>query len=338
MIRQATYSHFKIPVKGLLSLGIVLCLFYIIHKEVRSLTDIEIDPIFFSKAYVIRHIHFMILCTVLLVANVFCEATKWQMATQYFIQQSKAKSIRAVLFGNTLGFVTPSKVGEYAGRLLHTSKQKSLKGLLANLYCSLSQNIVNILIGLLAFGLNPSFNSLINRYLTSSFFTLGIVFTFVLVLVYFNLEVVIEKASKVEILKKRLDALGFEQFDEAIDRQTLTQMLAWSFLRYVVYAAQYILVCHYFDFDTSLLNMLSGVSFIFLIQSALILPPVLGLLARGEIAIVVWSLFAISTDQILLSTFSLWIINILVPAVIGLIVLLVPVGGEKPSSETNQIT
>ena len=333
MIRQATYSYFKIPVKGLLSLGIVVGLFYIIHKEVRSLSDISIDPIFLTKDHVINHVHFLVFCLGLLVANVYCEAIKWKMATQYFIQQSITKSIRAVLFGNTLGFVTPSKVGEYAGRLLHTTKQKSLKGLLANLYCSLSQNIVNILVGLLAFGLNPNFNSLVNRYLTSSFFTLGIVFTLILVLVYFNLEVVIEKASKVEILKKRLDALGFEQFDEAIDRQTLTQMLAWSFLRYVVYAAQYILVCHYFDFDTSLLNMLSGVSFIFLIQSALILPPVLGLLARGEIAIVVWSLFAISTDQILLSTFSLWIINILVPAVIGLVVLLVPVDEKSTSSE-----
>jgi len=67
--------------------------------------------------------------------------------------------------------------------------------------------------------------------------------------------------------------------------------------------------------------MLAGISTIFLIQSGIPIPPFLGVLARGEIGIVIWSLFEVNELSILTLTFLIWILNLVVPALLGLIVI-----------------
>jgi hypothetical protein len=57
---------------------------------------------------------------------------------------------------------------------------------------------------------------------------------------------------------------------------------------------------------------------IFLFQTFIPLPPVIGFLARGEIALLVWSPFEIDPTLILASTYTLWLINIVLPSILGL--------------------
>ena len=52
-------------------------------------------------------------------------------------------------------------------------------------------------------------------------------------------------------------------------------------------------------------------------QTSIPLPPVVGLLARGPVALKVWSTFHDIPIDILSATFTLFIINLTIPAVIG---------------------
>jgi hypothetical protein len=67
--------------------------------------------------------------------------------------------------------------------------------------------------------------------------------------------------------------------------------------------------------------MISGIFLVFLIQSGIPLPPFLSMLARVEIAVIIWSVFERDVMIILSATFSLWIINLLIPSLIGAIFL-----------------
>jgi len=69
------------------------------------------------------------------------------------------------------------------------------------------------------------------------------------------------------------------------------------------------------------MTLLACVAIVYLIQSSLPLPAMLSLLARGEIAILVFSMFNVNEISILATTFGLWIINLLLPAFFGLILL-----------------
>ena len=311
----------KYPI-WLLKFGLLIALAYFIQAEMVKFGELKVDIQLFSSERIKSHGIYLLTCFGLLFFNLSTEAKKWRISTKSFLHQTRWQSNMAVLFGNTLGLVTPSKIGEYAGRLIHTSKSKSLSAIAANFYCSLSQNILNLLVGFTVFGLNSHFNSLVNRYLTSSFFTLGIAFTSILVLLYFNLKMVTTLLGKVRFLNSLIDKMGIDGFDGTVENNGLNKLLIWSLVRYMVYTTQYVMVCLFFDFEVNLWNLLCGIGFIFLIQSALILPPLLGLLARGEIAIIVWTIFGVSPDKIIVATVTLWFINILLPAILGLVAMM----------------
>ncbi len=61
---------------------------------------------------------------------------------------------------------------------------------------------------------------------------------------------------------------------------------------------------------------------IFLVQTSIPLPPIWSLLVRGQAALYFWGLFAVSPIAILASTFALWVINLILPALFGLVLLM----------------
>ena len=56
----------------------------------------------------------------------------------------------------------------------------------------------------------------------------------------------------------------------------------------------------------------------FFVQASIPLPPVMGLLARGEIALFIWGFFSEDQVAILAATFTLFVINIAIPALFGM--------------------
>jgi hypothetical protein len=84
-----------------------------------------------------------------------------------------------------------------------------------------------------------------------------------------------------------------------------------------VYSTQYFLLLRFFGIDIGLIPAYFSIAAIFLIQTSIPLPPVMGLLARGNVAVQIWSFFGANQVSILATTFGLWIINLILPALFG---------------------
>jgi len=106
------------------------------------------------------------------------------------------------------------------------------------------------------------------------------------------------------------------------DRPILKRVLTLSHLRYLIYCTQYVLILDFLGLELSLLAAFSGVAVIYLLQSGIPLPAMLSVVARGELAIVIWSLFTANVGGILVATFGLWVINLVFPALLGLLIIL----------------
>ena len=106
------------------------------------------------------------------------------------------------------------------------------------------------------------------------------------------------------------------------ERRELFEALFWSFARYVIYSLQYYFMLRFFGIDVPFLRAASCIATIYLLQTSIPLPPVVGLLARGEVALKIWGLFTHNDLSILAATFSLWVINLIIPAFIGLVFIL----------------
>ena len=295
-------------------IALLLAMSWFIYYEAQLVIPQEADYLEKWSGLLKAHQIEVILCLLLLPVNVIFEAFKWKTAVQSFHKLDLWPAVKSILFGNTLGIFTPAKSGEYAGRLLHLQMRESPPGIMANLYCSLAQNAVNLLIGGICFGLNTNFNTLIDNSLTLGMVTFSMILTLLMLMVYFNLGTLFGFVQeKFQRFFKSFSALG----GEILNSHQKVNILSWSMLRYLVYALQYVLICKAFDFDLSIFQLLQGIGVIFLIQSILILPPVMSLIARGETALLVWSVFGVEADKILLASLTLWMINVLIPAIAG---------------------
>ena len=81
---------------------------------------------------------------------------------------------------------------------------------------------------------------------------------------------------------------------------------------------QYIFILWFFGIDMSLFEGFSGVSSIYLIQSGIPLPPIVDVAARAELAYLIWGIYSENVLGILSATYGLWIINLILPSLLGL--------------------
>lgn len=247
------------------------------------------------------------------------ETFKWQLLIRPFHYLSFLEASKSILVGLSLGIVTPSRVGEYGGRIIGIPNDLKAQGLKAHFLSSLSQNIVNITAGCIG-----AFVFLTQYYIVSSTFivaivTIGLVFSLLLLSLFYGNDYVI-RFAKTKLPSRwtaKID-IGLSNYNES---QVLNRAVLISSIRYVIFVSQYVLLLYYFGLDIPLLAMVSGVTLIYLIQSGIPLPPFISMLARGEIAIVIWSIFSASALSILSATFTLWILNLLLPALVGSIIL-----------------
>jgi len=78
----------------------------------------------------------------------------------------------------------------------------------------------------------------------------------------------------------------------------------------------------FFGVNAPFLEALAGISTVFLVQTSIPLPPVTGLLTRGQVALFVWSFFGGNEISVLAATYSLFVINLILPALIGAVFIL----------------
>jgi hypothetical protein len=262
------------------------------------------------------------LCLALMPLNWILEAYKWQILMSPHVKISFINACETVLVGLAVGIVTPARIGEYGGRMLNTDPNLKTEVVSATLLGSIAQNLCNVIIGFTFsyFFLKSNFVVTSHEHLT-----LIVVISlqlFVSMLLYFHLPKVVRMFGK--LLDNRfVKKLGFK-FDAInhYQKTTLLKVLLLSLSRYFVYFIQYLCILLFFGVSASVLEMSSGIAFIYLIQTGIPLPAFISILARGELAILVWGHFGISEVTSLVSTFSLWVINLIFPALLGLVILI----------------
>jgi hypothetical protein len=259
---------------------------------------------------------------VLVFINYFIEAIKWRQLVSGLENISIMVSMKSVLIGLLFALFTPARLGEIGGRIIVLNKPNRWQGVASLLAGSLSQNLAIIIAGcgaMIYFLYQPV---QLSGILTSSI-SIGTTLLLILGLViYFNMQWFFS-AMKKRIRAGKI-ATFIHQFDIVANysRLDLMYILILSLLRILVWTALYLLLFQLI-FDVSVnLDFLMAVFLIFLFQTAIPLPLVTGFLARGGVAIIVWQYFGVSEWVALLTTFSLYFINLLLPALVGLFVLM----------------
>ena len=247
------------------------------------------------------------------------ETFKWWQLVRPFSKISFLQAFAAILSGITVSLVTPNRIGEYGGRILLVEPENNWKGIIATAVGNLSQFAVLCICGIIGLLYFAGVYLGWSDHALKQLLLFGMILGLVLLFLYLNVGLLIPIIERISFLKKKEGLSKHLSILKRYSKKRLLVTLLLSWLRYAIYSLQYVLILRFFGFDLELGTALSGTASIFLIQTTIPLPPLMGLLARGDIALYIWGYFTENDISILAATFSLFIINLCTPALLGLV-------------------
>jgi hypothetical protein len=254
------------------------------------------------------------------------EARKWQLALRPVGGISYRDAFRAIFTGTTMASFTPNRMGEYLGRILYVKEGHRLNAVSLTITCSIAQLIITLVVGLAGIGYlrfyaqhQPS--SILHLVTGLNFlFFVVLILLIVLTFVYFRLNLIADLLLKIPGARKYSAYIKvLENFDSAI----LLRILFLSFGRYIVFIVQYSLVFPVFGVYLSFVQVWGGMSVVFLVMA--VVPTFtflteLGL--RWGASIRILELFSSNMVGIFAASFAIWLINLIIPALIGSLLIL----------------
>lgn len=300
-------------------LAALLFLFLLYKTIVRKHDFEELVEAFLLNAKVER-IHLIFVVFVLMIANWYLESLKWQNLLRPIQVYSVFEAARGVLIGLTASIFTPNRMGEYAGRILVLSSGQRWSAAVALSIGSALQMLFIFLLG------TPALWYLHVRYLILP--DSGKLLTVVVALLCTLLFVII-------IFRKRISAWVQTQLEKRVPPlyqvlsfasryrvKDLLMIILLTAARIGIYVGQYVLMLYILGVDLCWQEYLAGVLAVYMIQTGLPLPSYFSFLARGEIALLIWSNFEINELTVLVASYGIWVINVAVPALCGMVLLL----------------
>jgi hypothetical protein len=255
------------------------------------------------------------------------EARKWQLALRPAGGIAYRNAFRAVFTGTTLASFTPNRMGEYLGRMLYVEEGKRISSISLTILCGMAQLLVTLALGLAgAFYLRHRLSQDALPDKASLKFWLNIFLVVVLLLllsltfIYFRLSRLMGILGKLPVAGKILRHI---KILDQCDATLLLRILSLSFCRYGVFILQYALLFPVFGVFLGVIQVTAGMSVVFLVMA--VVPTFtflteLGL--RWGASIQVLELFGAGAVGILASSLAIWLINLIIPALIGSLLIL----------------
>ncbi len=294
------------------------CLLFLIYK----ISDLNLNTLsaLLISSFALRW-PLLLLAVALVFLNWSLETIKWQYLIKKIELIPFLKAYSAIMTGLALSMLTPYRVGEFAGRLLHLKNKLDSRIVALTMVGNMSQFFMTLLLGL------PGFYYVVNRYNPYFFeskygLTVGL---FLAPLFYF---IVFLKTPG--ILARLRDyvagnklLLKFSEAGAMLSKVDLLKVSALSLLRYLVFAFQYYLIFYFFNIELPFVKALLVIPAIFFIQSVIPSFAVADLGIRTTVSVWVFgNLLPIDYGGIIAASTMLWFINLLLPSIWGLMALL----------------
>ncbi|MEO8085564.1 MAG: lysylphosphatidylglycerol synthase transmembrane domain-containing protein [Bacteroidota bacterium] len=256
-----------------------------------------------------------VIVVLLMLVNWSLEALKWKLMMRRLESVPFTRALAAVFSGLTVSFFTPNRIGEYAGRIFHLRSANRIKGTLVTILENLSQLIITVVIGSVSLVFYLQRYSGLHEYILWVIGVLMVFFSAAILFLFLEVPVLEQSILKMKRLKKL--SPYFEVLSE-YKKDELLVLICLALLRYMVFTFQFLMLLKIFDVNGPLLLMILLINMIFFV---LTLVPTFALAEIGvRGAVATYFLSRVSPDSlaILNASVSLWLINLVTPALIGI--------------------
>lgn len=255
---------------------------------------------------------FVTLILVLTPINWGLEAKKWHILIQKIEPTTFLESYQAVLCGISLNILTPFGIGDIFGRMYLLKSYKRLQAIGSLLINRIAQLLPTLVFGMLAVGfVLVQYDTDVNSILYTT-----------LLLVLASVCFFISKNRVFLFLQNKIKS-GYISMFISLKNTQRTQILIVviiSIIRYGVFTIQFLLALLIFQVDLPIHTLLMGISWIFLMKTIVPSLSIFTDLATREVsALFFFGLWEVGLAQITAATMLIWLINIIIPAITGIL-------------------
>jgi hypothetical protein len=303
----------KILINWIIGPLLACWLFYSLYKQVNEQQGIAEALALIKQAPFGEHAFKFWLVVLLSIANWGIEAVKWKLLVSRIQKISWFRALQSVLSGVTFSLNTPNRIGEYGGRMLFIEEGKRLQSVSLAIAGGIAQLIVTLLLG--SFGLfylvikmddNGEVMGL-SKFWVETFMGLSFFGTALFILFFFKLSWLIKIIDKLPYANK------FEKY---------ITLLLLSFLRYIIFVFQYVLLFSVLQVQIGFFEAFWIVTVLFWVLAVVPTIAIAELGIRGKFAVALLKLYSNNIAGIIGTTFGIWFINLFLPAIIGSILIL----------------
>jgi hypothetical protein len=236
----------------------------------------------------------------LLTLNYTIEAIKWKSVIASTNTFNTWQALRAVLVGQAFSFFTPARSGDYVGRTLFLAPGTKLKGITQMAWASYAQILMTICFGCFALFWNLPFLPWLKWVAPLG----GCIALF---LFFYN-----------QPLKGWLSKINLLQIDKALK----WKLLALAFARYSIYLMQYNWAAQMLSIPVGWIDLSIAVMALLFFLSMIPAISLTDLVIRGQLFLLLMAPFYQNDIMLIALTTLIWIVNFLVPSIVGAILLL----------------
>ncbi|MBC7587951.1 MAG: flippase-like domain-containing protein [Chitinophagaceae bacterium] len=275
----------------------------------------------------------------LMLVNWGLEARKWQLLVRGIQKVSFLRAFRAIFTGQAIALNTLNGMGEYVGRVVYLDDGNRLRAIALSIVGSLSQIIVTMVLGVMGL-FYLRFNILNSTHHLEGlniFWLNGLMYALsfgaiAFVLIYFELSWITKVVEKIPFVAKY--AFYIQKLED-FHWKELTRILLLSFIRYVVFVVQYLLLLQLFNVQAVWWQLAWMVCVLFLVLAVVPTIPIAELGLRGQASKQLFGLLSVNTLGIVFTAAAIWLINRVIPAIAGTLFILGLKIFKKNNKETD---
>lgn len=251
------------------------------------------------------------------------EAAKWRLLMRPVEALRFTRAFVATLAGTSVSLVTPNRTGEFVGRVLFVRPDGRIAAAALTVLGSIAQVLITFLAGTLGLVLlrlrahalpvvpGPSLDAI-----ACAASALAVVSA-----VLFLYPDLLRRAFDLVPVLRRYDERWQALRD--IPRRRSLQVLGLSAVRYAVFVGQGVLSFATFAPEVGMEAVLLGIPVVYLLATLVPTMLLTDLGVRGSVAVFLFTPLGGEAAHVLLAMSVVWTINVLVPALIGSVILLV---------------
>ena len=255
-----------------------------------------------------------IIVFVLMLLNWTIEALKWKYMISKIEKISIGRSLEAVFSGITISFFTPNRIGEYAGRVFHLHKGIRMQATVITVIENSSQLLITILTGSIACIFYMQAYMELNSWIFLLVRILFLVLCGLCLILYFNIDLfekIFQRFKLNEYWRQILHVFSLYSTKE------LMYVCLLSLARYSIFSLQFYLLLRVYGAYFTLSDGMLMIAMTFFVMSVVPTFSFAELGIRGAVSAYFFGKLTLDVLPVLNGAFSLWLINLAIPALAG---------------------